>query len=382
MAADDHGPGRSARATWSRRLGGITFLGCTLAIAGIVAVFVLGWLIVVDDPHGGEPSVVVALDRTQSIQADNGGDLGIRPTVNSREAEPLPPGQAEPPADIVISDPTAIQQPRQDAVRSSLDDGLTEKSLYGPLPVVSRDGRRAAQAYAQPSPATAAGAARIAIVVGGMGLSATATEAAIDRLPPAVTLAFAPYGDGIDRLAARARQAGHEVALQVPLEPYDYPDNDPGPHTLLTGLSTDQNRDRLHWVMARFVGYVGVLNYMGARFTASDTALRPILGELRDRGLVYIDDGSSPRSIAGRVAGDVGLPFAQADLVIDAIPSKEAIDKQLAELAKIAHDKGLAVGVASGLPVTIDALDAWASSAAAQGITLVPVTAAVKGGEI
>ena len=34
-------------------------------------------------------------------------------------------------------------------------------------------------------------------------------------------------------MVARAREAGHEVLLEVPMEPFDYPDNDPGPQTLL-----------------------------------------------------------------------------------------------------------------------------------------------------
>ena len=167
----------------------------------------------------------------------------------------------------------------------------------------------------------------------------------------------------------------------MPLEPYDYPDNDPGPHTLLTGLSVDQNRDRLHWVMSRFTGYVGIVNYMGARFTASDQSLRPMLGELRDRGLIYVDDGSSSRSVAGRIASEVGLPFAKADIVVDAVPARADIDAQLARLEDIARQKGVAVGVASGLPIAIDAIDAWADGLQGKGIVLIPASAAASGGE-
>lgn len=382
MAANDLNSRASARGKLVGWLGRFNLLGCALGGAGLLALFLIGWFVLVDDPLGGEPVVVMKLDRPAATQSDSGGDLGIRPTVDSRQADPLPSGHAQPPADIVISDPIASPQSRQDSVLSSLDQSLVENSRYGPLPVVSRDGRRAADVYSRASAATAAGPARIALLIGGMGLSRTATEAAIDRLPPNVTLAFAPYGEEIGPLAARARQAGHEIVLQVPLEPYDYPDNDPGPHTLLTGLSTDQNRDRLHWVMGRFIGYVGVLNYMGARFTSSDAALRPILGELRDRGLVYVDDGASPRSIASRIADEVGLPFAQADIVVDSVPSQAAIGDRLAELEAMAREKGLAIGIASGLPVTIEAIDAWADSLEAEGIVLVPVTAAVQGGEI
>ena len=105
------------------------------------------------------------------------------------------------------------------------------------------------------------------------------------------------------------------------MEPSDYPDNDPGPQTLLTSLSNEQNLDRLHWVMSRFQGYVGITNSMGARFTATDKALAPVLHEAGKRGLIYLDDGSSPRSLAGRMAGGSGVPFAKAEVTIDATPT-------------------------------------------------------------
>ena len=109
----------------------------------------------------------------------------------------------------------------------------------------------------------------IAIVIGGLGVSAAVTQQAMEKLPGPVTFAFSPYGTDVDRLVDQcARADGHEVLLQAPMEPFDYPDNDPGPQTLLTSLSPDQNLDRLYWLMSRFQGYVGVANYMGARFTS------------------------------------------------------------------------------------------------------------------
>ncbi len=50
-----------------------------------------------------------------------------------------------------------------------------------------------------------------------------------------------PYGADVERLVARARGEGHEILLQVPMEPFGYPDNDPGPQTLLTSLTPEQN---------------------------------------------------------------------------------------------------------------------------------------------
>ena len=80
------------------------------------------------------------------------------------------------------------------------------------------------------------------------------------------------------------------------MEPFNYPDNDSGPQTLLTTLSPEQNLERLYWLMSRFQGYVGITGAMGARFTASEQAFTPILRETAKRGLIFVDDGANPRS--------------------------------------------------------------------------------------
>src|SRR5690606_12235437 len=112
-----------------------------------------------------------------------------------------------------------------------------------------------------------------------------------------------------------ARGAGHEVMLQIPLEPFDYPDNDPGPHTLLTSLPPAENVKRLRWLMGRFTGYAGVTNHMGAKFTAAQEALLPVLDEINRRGLIYLDDGTAARSRGDAIARDIGLGFASAQLL-------------------------------------------------------------------
>jgi polysaccharide deacetylase 2 family uncharacterized protein YibQ len=164
------------------------------------------------------------------------------------------------------------------------------------------------------------------------------------------------------------------VLLQTPMEPFDYPDNDPGPQTLLTSLTPDQNIDRLHWQMSRFQGYVGIVSYMGARFTASEQSLAPVLRETAKRGLIYVDDGASPRSVASQFAGSHNLPFAKADVVIDAVPTPVEIDRALARLEMAARDHGTAVGLANALPGTVTRIAEWAKKVEARGFVLVPIT--------
>ena len=114
---------------------------------------------------------------------------------------------------------------------------------------------------------------------------------------------------------------------------------------------------------------------MGARFTATDQALAPVLREIGKRGLIYFDDGSSPRSVAGQISGADNVAFAKADAVLDAVPTAADIDNALARLEATARNRGVAIGAASALPVTIDRIAKWAKAAEARGIALVPVSA-------
>ncbi|MEJ0044309.1 MAG: divergent polysaccharide deacetylase family protein [Rhizomicrobium sp.] len=101
------------------------------------------------------------------------------------------------------------------------------------------------RAYAVPVPDN--GKPHIAIVISGLGMSAKQTAAALASLPPQVTLAFAPYASDVQRWVAEARREGHEVLLEVPMEQFDFPDSDPGAHTLRSGAAEDANTERLVW---------------------------------------------------------------------------------------------------------------------------------------
>jgi polysaccharide deacetylase 2 family uncharacterized protein YibQ len=371
------------------------------AIAGALglclAVFV-GWAAVVDDPLGGEPILVVATEsRAPPAKTPDEAAAKAKPDSASTTKSEADPGLADarpaasepaktPPPGMqsvtIIDGGTGTRQevlvPAQGQGGAAGDAKLLETTRHGQIPRVSAEGARPLVAYAQPAAEGSANSnmPRIALVVTGLGISATSTGEAL-KLPRAVSFAFAPYGADLERIASRARGEGHEVLLQLPMEPFDYPDNDPGPQTLLTSLATEQNLDRMHWLMSRFQGYVGVANYMGARFTANDSAFAPMLREVAKRGLMYLDDGSSPRSLAGQIAVANGLPFAKASVVLDAVPTPNEIDRALLRLESMARDSGVVVGVASALPVSIGRIAKWAKAAESRGFLLVPISATV-----
>ncbi len=247
-------------------------------------------LLLVDDPQGGRPTATVEISTSRDINPVAGANSTALPATITADPEPVAHAAtlSEPPA----LDPTAI-----------LPD-LVEETEFGQIPRMSPTGERPFEAYARAAqtPDAAGGTPLVAIVVSGLGLNLDGTLEAVRKLPEEVTLAFAPYGKTLDRTVGAARGDGHEIFLEVPLEPFDYPENDPGPDTLLTGQPPRDNMSKLFRVMSRFGGYAGIINNMGARFTASGADFGPLMEELGARGLGYLDDGSSNRSLAPQLA--------------------------------------------------------------------------------
>ncbi|MGA0605700.1 divergent polysaccharide deacetylase family protein [Phenylobacterium sp. VNQ135] len=236
----------------------------------------------------------------------------------------------------------------------------------GPLPIIAQDGRTPAQAYARPF--TSNGRPKIGLVVGGLGLNARATRQAIETLRPEITLSFVVYAEGLQGWIDMARAHGHEVLLEAPLEPLDYPDNDPGPYTLMTDASPPETVKKLEWILSRATGYFGLTNYLGSRFLADDRAYEALASSLRARGLAFVDDGSAVRR-----GGN--LPRATAERVIDDQLSAGAIDQQLLALEAGALQRGQALGSGFAYPVTLETVARWAGEVEQRGYQLAPASA-------
>jgi uncharacterized protein len=368
---------------------------------GLIAISLVAFVIITGNRDGGEPFAIARIEQEKPIAPAASAPA---PAAQSAAADQTPGAISQPPGRSAAADmerlsgvkvtrpfnadsPNALVIRVPDATTLHLkpapDPRLVEKSRYGILPRIGADGARSAEIYARPTSLSAklkAGAPRIAIFIGGMGLSRGATQEAIDKLPGAVTLAFAPYGAEVEAQAARARDLGHEILLQLPMDTFSADDADPGPHTLHSDRAPEAIVDDLHWLMTRFPGYAGMTNFLGARFTADEAALAPVLREAKERGLFYVDDATARRSIADAIAARSDLPFARADVVLDADSAPGSIDAALNRLEALARKNGIAVGWATGLPGSIDRVARFARSLEDRGIALVPVSAAASVG--
>jgi hypothetical protein len=352
-------PAQSATSR-NRGVGIAGFLAAVILVAGIVGA---AWLVLTDDPgRSGSGMAEVVLDLPPPAAAPAAEVAPASATLDS------PPATAE-------ADATQPAEPPAEAAAETA--GAPELAAVEPAatpPVIDEASLPAWKRFARAFPANDV-RPRIAIVVTGLGLKEELTLAAIEQLPAEVTLSFSPYSRRLTELMDAARAAGHEVLLDLPMEPRTYPNDDPGPQALLTSLDSGENMRRLDWVLGRADGYVGVATYMGSRFTASPDHLRPILEELADRGLLFLDSRYGADSTGPQLAAEIGVPRAVNDRFLDSEPSRAAIDARLAQLERQARTKGAAVAMALPYPVTVERVTGWAKTLAAKGVALAPISA-------
>jgi len=353
-----------------------------LSVGGAALLFVLagaGVLLAAGDPHAGDPMVRMPVTQPgappppgwkEALAPDTMGNAPISISelqlTSGADAGPIQ-GQA------VISFPGAPQAPAPvdhtgQALAAAPIAGFTSPGPAGaPLPAIAPDGRTPAEAYARPFHSN--GRPKIALVIGGLGLNAKATRQAIEQLPADVTLSFVPYADGLQGWIDLARQNGHEVLLETPMEPTDYPDNDPGPYTLLTGAAPKENLGKLDWLMSRATGYFGLTNYLGSKFVTNEKAMATLMLGVRQHGLAFVDDGSAVK------IGGGGAPRASADRVIDDQLASDAIENQLLGLEAAALQNGQALGSGFAYPVTLEEVTRWVAALPSRGYQLAPASA-------
>jgi polysaccharide deacetylase 2 family uncharacterized protein YibQ len=282
---------------------------------------------------------------------------------------PSLPSPSPPPPSSAADTPEPPKPAKIPKVTKALAPADTQVAALTPDPELAW--RRNRQPFNETDPRP-----RIAVVLTGLGLAGNVTEAAIEELPGGVTLSFTPYSRKLNHWVAQARLKGHEVMLDLPMEPTSYPDDDPGPQALLTALSPRQNLDRLRWTLDRATGYVGLAAVMGSRFAASREHMGPVLEELRERGLLFLDNRASDRSLAAQVAGEIGVPNAVNDRFLDRTQaSRVAIDARLVQVENLARGEGFAVAMGRPNWATIERLSNWAKELEARGIALAPISA-------
>lgn len=256
------------------------------------------------------------------------------------------------------------------------DPAMLRATPLGKVPRIAADGRMAVDYYTRTYEGDGA-KPRLALIVGGLGLNPTLTERAIVELPPDVSLAFAPYAKDLDFWTRRAREAGHEILIELPMEGNSPNQEALGAAALLSSRTPAENLQRLDWLMSRFGGYFAATNYMGARFSTNAEALIPVLEKLREAGVGYIDDTGA----AGRAARTAGAKAATVNRTIPPAldnTGREAVRRELRALERIAEEDGAALAKTYAHEATIDEIARWAAQLEANGFATAPASAVLR----
>ena len=305
-------------------------------------------------------------------------EVAEKRATDQQEASVFTPTLNAPKIETDVNAPALNDQDNRSVkLTLSPDTRVTEDTAEGSLPRISENGMRPWQVYARPFN-EADRRPRVAIVIAGLGMSRTITDQFIGQLPPTVTLALDAQGTVTAAWAARARQDGHEILLEVPMEPFDYPRSDPGPNTLLTSLPNSDNIARLMKAMSKATGYVGITSLSGSRMTTNSTKYAPILEVLHDRGLMVLDARAAPHSAVTDMAHNAGVPVATVTQRLDTDLAPDAIAAALDTLEKTARLNGRAIGITAASPIMLAQLQAWTKELPKRGIALAPVSAMVQ----
>ncbi len=167
------------------------------------------------------------------------------------------------------------------------------------------------------------------------------------------------------------RAAGHELLLHMPMEPMGH--EDPGPGALLTGLPQEELKRRFDTALASFIGFDGVNNHMGSKFTADEEGMKLVVGELQERHLFFLDSRTSAKTVGETVARQYGLPTIGRDIFLDDDMAIDAVRNQMEQAERVARRKGIAVVIGHPHPATLTALEAWLPDAASRGFVFVPL---------
>ena len=347
-----------------------TFLVVVLGGAGLV----VGWVLV-----SAEKTIEKRIAITPAVTVDVLADGETAPKNSSRDKRQLGDQAAEDDSETTIanqSKETKNTLNNSDALVGIIFPHITEETETGPLPVIAPDGRQPWLEYSRGFK-RADRKPRIALIISNLGLSDTYTKATLELLPEDITLSFSHVAPRLKSWVREARQKGHEILLDIPMEPIGFPKNDPGRATLLTSSNEVENLNRLEHIMKQAGGYVGLLGTLGTKFMLHSETFLPVLRSIKQRGLIYVDSRSTSRSLGPELASSIQLPKAFNNVFLDKEPSQEKIKNKLDELERIALKRRFAVGIAQPLPITIEILSQWTKELKTKQIALAPITAIV-----
>ncbi len=257
------------------------------------------------------------------------------------------------------------------SLRAAPVAGFFEETKNGLLPIAKSPMQTPFQVYKKPFILNRS-KPFIAVAMNNFGLSKELSNAMIEELPSSVSFILSPYTATPEKWVQKAREAGHEIWLHIPIENNRFPIEDPGAKGLLTRVSLQYNQDRLQWLLGRATGYTGITAFTDSALDNSGTMFKNMARDTFGRGLGYFELNTAEDNFFKDIAQETATPYTQASAIVDFIdPQSENLK---AVQAKI-NSEGGAIIVVNPSPRNIPSLKRWLESMERRGTLPIPVSA-------
>jgi len=199
---------------------------------------------------------------------------------------------------------------------------------------------------------------RIGIILDDFGTQKPKLIEQFCRIPQRTTLSVFPNMKRSGEIAEAIHRSGHQVMIHLPMEPHNYPKEDPGEDAIYVRQSIEEIRRRTRDAIGTVPYAVGLNNHMGSRATEDEQVMQAVLEEVKRKKLFFVDSYTSSRSVAFKVAKALRVRCAKRELFLDHVDDPQTIRKALWKLADLAAQHGSALGIGHGRPNTLSALKA------------------------
>ncbi|MBE9536144.1 MAG: divergent polysaccharide deacetylase family protein [Proteobacteria bacterium] len=221
----------------------------------------------------------------------------------------------------------------------------------------------------EPEDKVISGLPTLAIIIDDIGNNARFKELIGIGVP--LTLAVMPFTPYAKEAAISGSSSGLEIILHLPMEPRRYPANNPGKGALLTIMDKSTLINQLKADLEAVPNITGVNNHMGSKFTEYADGMHHVLGELKKRGLFFIDSKTSTKSVALYHARAMGIKTAERSIFLDNNQAEDAIVKQLDKAIEAAKTKGRAIAIGHPYRETVKVLKNILPTIEGKGVRLV-----------
>lgn len=214
---------------------------------------------------------------------------------------------------------------------------------------------------------------RIAIVIDDLGFSIDRARELLNLKIP-ISFAVLPYRAYSTEIANEASAMGRDVLLHLPMEPVDYPKQDPGEGSVFLSMSDEEIAGQVARDIEAVPHVIGVNNHMGSKFSENREKMAVVLNTVKEKKLFFLDSKTSPKTTGFSLAKEIGLRALDRNVFLDNDRDIAYTLTKLEELIEIAKKHGSAIAIGHPHPTTIAALEKMVERFESEGIEVVPIS--------